>query len=55
MAGHAVCTDSKCFQVQYVHVHTQSTDSVGVHVHSKHVQMANMFSGLRFDPFRAGG
>jgi hypothetical protein len=45
MADHAVCTDSKCFQVECAHVRTRRTDSVCVHVHSKHVQTANVFSG----------
>ncbi len=44
-AGQAVCTGSKCFQVQNVHGHAQSTDSIHVYVHSTHVQMANVFSG----------
>ncbi len=45
-ADKAVCTDSKCIQVQYVHGYARSTDTIYVHVHSNHVQTRNGFSGM---------
>jgi hypothetical protein len=46
MASQAVFTDSKCFQIEYANVHNRMTDSICVHVHSKHVQTANLFSDM---------
>jgi hypothetical protein len=45
MADQAVLPDSKCIQEECAHVRTRRTVSLCVHVHSNHVQTANVFSG----------